>query len=408
MTISATTQGIKPGVCTSSTRPVTPFIGMIIYETDTLLAKVWTGSAWVDYPAGKANTASPTFTGTVVLPATTSIGTVSNTEIGYVDGVTSAIQTQIDSKLTTTTAVTSNRNKVLNGDFKVWQRGTSTTVTSSNGYTADRWLSWTWGSGGSVTTSRQVTGDTTNLPNTQYCARFQRVAANTNLDVLLLGQPFETSTSIQFAGKSVVCSFYIRKGANFSGSGNALGFELWGNTTTNVGLVSLSSGKTNIAAAGVTLTATWQKVSCTGTVGTSVTQIAPVFFYTPVGTAGANDYFEVTGIQVEEGSVATPFEFEDIGTTLAKCQRYYWSGTWVGGAIYDDDYLVNYFGGQFPVTMRATPTLSITAGGLNGHHGVSPTGSSITADSANFTWTGADARTAGAGGTVTFAAAIEL
>jgi hypothetical protein len=43
---------------------------------------------------------SPTFTGTVVLPSTTSIGNVSSTEIGYVDGVTSAIQTQINSKIT--------------------------------------------------------------------------------------------------------------------------------------------------------------------------------------------------------------------------------------------------------------------------------------------------------------------
>jgi hypothetical protein len=47
---------------------------------------------------GKADLASPTFTGTVVLPSTTSIGTVSSTELGYVDGVTSAIQTQIDLK----------------------------------------------------------------------------------------------------------------------------------------------------------------------------------------------------------------------------------------------------------------------------------------------------------------------
>lgn len=46
----------------------------------------------------KANIAGPTFTGTVVLPATTSIGTVSSTEIGYIDGVTSAVQTQLDSK----------------------------------------------------------------------------------------------------------------------------------------------------------------------------------------------------------------------------------------------------------------------------------------------------------------------
>lgn len=47
----------------------------------------------------KAPLASPTFTGTVTLPSTTSVGTVSATEIGYLDGVTSGIQAQIDSKL---------------------------------------------------------------------------------------------------------------------------------------------------------------------------------------------------------------------------------------------------------------------------------------------------------------------
>lgn len=46
----------------------------------------------------KANLASPTFTGTVILPSTTSIGTVSNTEIGYLDNVTSAIQTQLTAR----------------------------------------------------------------------------------------------------------------------------------------------------------------------------------------------------------------------------------------------------------------------------------------------------------------------
>jgi len=46
----------------------------------------------------KANSASPTFTGTVVLPATTSIGTITNTELSYVDGVTSSIQTQLNGK----------------------------------------------------------------------------------------------------------------------------------------------------------------------------------------------------------------------------------------------------------------------------------------------------------------------
>jgi hypothetical protein len=52
----------------------------------------------------KANLANSTFTGTIVLPETTSVGNVSSTEIGYLDGVTSAIQTQIDSKLSTSSA----------------------------------------------------------------------------------------------------------------------------------------------------------------------------------------------------------------------------------------------------------------------------------------------------------------
>lgn len=36
----------KNGVCTSTTRPESPYIGQVIYETDTQLLKVWLGSAW--------------------------------------------------------------------------------------------------------------------------------------------------------------------------------------------------------------------------------------------------------------------------------------------------------------------------------------------------------------------------
>ena len=56
--------------------------------------------ATTEYVVGQsyAKTASPTFTGTVVLPSTTSIGTITSTELGYVDGVTSSIQTQINTK----------------------------------------------------------------------------------------------------------------------------------------------------------------------------------------------------------------------------------------------------------------------------------------------------------------------
>ena len=56
----------------------------------------------------KANLAGPTFTGTVVLPAFTSIGNVTSTEIGYIDGVTSSIQGQLDAKASSSDLSTHN------------------------------------------------------------------------------------------------------------------------------------------------------------------------------------------------------------------------------------------------------------------------------------------------------------
>ena len=63
----------------------------------------------------KANINSPTFTGTVVLPSTTSIGTVSSTELGYIDGLTSSAQTQIDGKFATPIGLTSGTLSKWNG-----------------------------------------------------------------------------------------------------------------------------------------------------------------------------------------------------------------------------------------------------------------------------------------------------
>jgi hypothetical protein len=56
--------------------------------------------------------ASPTFTGTVVLPSTTSIGTVTSTEIGYLDNVTSSIQTQLDNKIAKNVGATYTTNTI--------------------------------------------------------------------------------------------------------------------------------------------------------------------------------------------------------------------------------------------------------------------------------------------------------
>ena len=76
--------------------------------------------------------------------------------------------------------------------------------------------------------------------------------------------------------------------------------------------------------------------------------------------------FYLTGVQLEVGEVATPFQHEDIGTTLARCQRYYYrSPTPNGGMSANETFpCVGNMDGtqtgaymiQFPIPMRSAPT----------------------------------------------------
>jgi hypothetical protein len=216
------------------------------------------------------------------------------------------------------------QNPVLNSAFQVWQRGTS--ISTSGGYTADRWQMYT---NAAETVSRQATGDTTNLPNIQYCARVQRTAANATTTALALDQCMETVNSIPFAGKTVTFSFYARAGANYSSASSILNGQLIGGTGTDQTILAGYTGQTNVISFTATLTTTWQRFQSTATVSSSFTELGMRTYYVPVGTAGANDYFEITGVQLEVGSVATPFH--TFSTTLqgelAACQRYYWRNT---------------------------------------------------------------------------------
>jgi hypothetical protein len=90
----------------------------------------------------KANLSGPTFTGTVVLPSTTSIGDASATEIGYLDGVTSSIQTQLNAKAASSTAVTLTGTETLTNK-RITKRTVSITDSSTptpNSDTTDIYL----------------------------------------------------------------------------------------------------------------------------------------------------------------------------------------------------------------------------------------------------------------------------
>lgn len=343
--------------------------GEVGLESDTNKMKVGNGStAWnsLSYATAtptqlnlKADLASPTFTGNVVLPSTTSIGTVSATEIGYVDGVTSAIQTQLDSKLTATTAVTSNRNAIINGAMNVWQRGTSTSLAlGGGGYVGpDRW--WYYNNGFTSTISRQSCGST--LPQFQYCARIQRTSGQTGTAAMVLFSPQETINSLRFAGKNATVSFYARIS---SGASRATTMDMSIATGTGTDQSNFGggayTGASQIAYINPTLTTSWQRFSSTAAVASNVTEIGLQLGFIPTGTAGASDYFEITGIQLEEGSVATPFEFEDAQVTLAKCQRYYCAYPLVSTdmSVSSGNLMMTTI--YYPATMRATPTITQT------------------------------------------------
>jgi hypothetical protein len=254
-------------------------------------------------------------------------------------------------------------NPVINSSFQVWQRGTSFSGGSIK-YTADRWTTGT--NGATTTASRQVTGDTTNLPNIQYCYRIGRNSGSTSTVRIEVCNNFETINSIPFAGKTVTLSFYARRGANFSSASNQMGFGIYTGTGTDQNLVQAYTGASFAISSTAALTTTWQRFSVTGTLGATLNELSLYFYNDPVGTAGAADYLEITGVQLEVGSVATPFKTN--GATfqgeLAACQRYF-------------NRLINkkvvYFGvgactsttfAQFAIpypTMRTTPALTVSA-----------------------------------------------
>jgi hypothetical protein len=214
------------------------------------------------------------------------------------------------------------RNKLINGDFQVWQRGT--TFTDPTGpatmYTADRWAAFrgAWTAG--ITVTKQ------NVQANSSSIRVQRNSGNTSTAAMQLTQSFETIDVKKLAGKTVTLQVKALKGANFSAVSSALTVQILYGTGTDGNLGSGFTGSTAAGTLAATLTTTNALFTLTAAIPANATQLAVRMSYTPDGTmgaAGAADYFEVTDVQLEEGSVATSFERRPYGLELGLCQRYY-------------------------------------------------------------------------------------
>jgi hypothetical protein len=282
------------------------------------------------------------------------------------------------------TAGTVQANPVLNSAFQCWQRGTTVSVSANVlVYTADRWQVYN-GPNQAMTVSRQSTNDTTNLPFIQYAARVQRNSGQTGTTETFLSQPLETLNSIPFVGKTVTVSFYARKGADYSPTSSNFKVNLVSGTGTDQNIATYTGGA-SVATVTNALTTTWTRYTVTGTVGATATELRTDFAWTPTGTAGANDWFEVTGVQLDIGSVALPFRTY-AGTLqgeLAAAQRYYhrstagtaygWFPAWAGTTS-TTAFNLTY---TLPVQMRVAPT-SIEYGGALRLNAANDAGVSIT------------------------------
>jgi len=215
------------------------------------------------------------------------------------------------------------KNVILNSNFSVWQRGTTFTIPSGvPTYFADRFQITRSATG--CTGSRQATSDSTNLPFVQYCARIARDSGNSATTAIYLTYSMDTVNAVQLAGKTITLSYYARRGANYSATSNALGLYIATGTGTDQNVNGGYTGSATVSTS-ATLTTTWQRFTYSMTVPSTTTELGFYFEYNPTGTAGAADYFEITGVQMEIASSASVYSpnAATYQAELAACQRYY-------------------------------------------------------------------------------------
>jgi hypothetical protein len=265
------------------------------------------------------------------------------------------------------------KNKIINGDFNIWQRGTTQAVIDVGAVygSADRWLFGRNGtiSTGTNTVSRETfTVGQTDVPNnpTFFC-RWTTTTLGTSQTRIDVNQYMENVST--FAGQTATLSFYIKSSGTFGistfveqnfGSGGSA-------------LVTTTTGTGNTSTSWQRFTTTVAIPSITGkTVGAN--NFLRILIRVNSPTAGAT--FDFANAQLEYGSKATPFQTASGGSPqaeLAMCQRYFQksyaldvtpgTASTLGGSIMAaPEGVVSYKSFPnviYPVNMRGSTTITI-------------------------------------------------
>jgi len=261
------------------------------------------------------------------------------------------------------------RNLIDGGDFGVnpFQRGTSQAadITNTVTYGPDRFC---FLGGASSAINWSSVADTT-VAGFATSLKFQRKSGNTDTATLKMGQVLETADSVRCQGQQVTFSLYMASGANYSG-GNVT-IQVVSGTGSNQSAANMFAGswtgQTNVINATQAITSTMTRYQWTGTVPAGCTQLGIIISWAGSGTAGANDFIQLNGIQLENGSVAGTFEHRDVQVELEICQRYFYqinepASTVIVGAGSISATNTELFYLALPVQMRVAPTVTVTVG----------------------------------------------
>ena len=220
------------------------------------------------------------------------------------------------------------QNLLINGDGEIWQRGAGGAASiaiaaASAGYTADCWLLAT------NTTQASTVSQQAGLTNSsRYCIRVQRNSGQTGTAACVFQQPLTFDQVFALRGQIITISCKARSGANFSPTSGALVFALNTGTTAtetvNGSLTGLATAATVTTNLGTSSAVTPITATSSSVVPTNAAQGALIFSYTPTGTAGTNDYFEIDEIQLEIGAKPTVFDRRLFADEMVRCQRFYW------------------------------------------------------------------------------------
>lgn len=235
------------------------------------------------------------------------------------------------------------RNILINGNFDIWQRGTSFLSAGSNVYTADRWKNQLAG----ADISRQVIS--ADLPESQYGIRY--VASS---EQILLEQRIESGRTRNLVGKQITLNFKARATSGTPSLvldvSNADSIDTWSSST------SVFAGQ----ALG-TLSESFQDFAYTFTVTqTMASNGFNIVIKTPATVTATVDFAQVQ--LLEGGTGSFRLAANDIAREFALCQRYYessvasrsleWWGNITSGRTYRQPL-------RFVVQKRVTATITI-------------------------------------------------